>query len=152
MVSSYLMFNPTQRKSQVFSVKEDGFTLRAQANNFVAASGPVSMNEEVVDEVWDRSAAVDKLLRYVTNLYLEPVKSALTNNVLNSKRTNWEKEVIYEIQGAKHASASESIPDSAAAALGMMKAESPNRAVVDLDEQGQVVVSGPIEKRRRSRL
>lgn len=49
---------------------------------------------------------------------------------------------MYELQGVKGLRMFESLPDSVASALGVMKPEPPTRTVIELHKQGKVVESG----------
>lgn len=66
------------------------FAPRYQANDLAEANDPVSEKEEVAPELWERSAAVNEPLLYVTYPYPEHINSALTNNLLFTEQANWE--------------------------------------------------------------
>lgn len=76
-------------------------------------------------------------------VYLVHITSWLTNNAEYTGRTKWDKWVIYELQGAKLRRVFDLLADFVAAALGSMKREPLTRALVELDEQGQVEKSRP---------
>lgn len=95
-----------------------------------------------------RSAAIDKALRYVTNQYLEHIDSTSTNNTLYTEPTNWENDVMYELENAKLPKVLESLPDSFAAMLEFMKPGPPSRIVIVLEEKGKVMESTPNSKKR----
>lgn len=59
---------------------------------------------------------------------------------------------MYELQTPKLPRMFESLPDSVAAALEIMTSESPNKAVVEPDERGQVVKSSPYPEMPASSL
>lgn len=50
------------------------------ATNSFKPFGPLRETEEVGNEVFERSAAVDEALRYMTYLYLQRADRELTNN------------------------------------------------------------------------
>lgn len=77
----------------------------------------------------------------MTYLYLEHANSALTSNALYTKHTNREKWFTFKLQRVKLSKVFESLPDSVAATLGIMKLDPPTKAVVTLDEQEQIVES-----------
>lgn len=91
--------------------------------------------EEAVAEVWDSSTAVDKALRYVTYLYLVHVSSSLTISVLYMEHEIWVKRFMYYLEGNKLQRVFASLPDSVAAAMGIMKPQPPNTAVVQPDQR-----------------
>lgn len=62
----HLLFNRMQNVSEVFSPKEDGFSARVQANELSVATIPVNETEEVAAHAWERTAAIDDVLHYVT--------------------------------------------------------------------------------------
>lgn len=82
-------------------------------------------NEEVEAEVGERSAAVDKVLRNVTYLYVEHVSSPFTSSAMYTNFTKWEKRVIYKLQSSKLLRVFEFLTDFFAATLGVMKTKSP---------------------------
>lgn len=120
-------------------IKEDGFAANVHTNPLGEASGPVREKEETEDKVWERSAAVEEALRFVTYLYLEEANGALKNNALHTERKNRKKWVMYEYQSSKPPRVFESPPNSILAALGIMNPEPLTRAVVKLGKKGKVI-------------
>lgn len=124
-------------------MQEDEYALRLQANDLAEETGSMNKKGEVAARVWEGLAAVDVGRLYVTYQSLELVDSTLMNNKLYIERTIWEKWFMYKLQDAKLSRVFESLPNSIPAALGIMRPEPPTTAVVQLDNQGMVVKSGP---------
>lgn len=102
--------------------------------------------KDVAAEVWKRSAAVNVTLYAVTDLCLEHLDSALTNNALYMENTNWERLIMYEVQCPTLAKCSTLLLESFAAVLRAVKTETLTRAVVELEEQAYVMESSPRSK------
>lgn len=77
----------------------------------------------------------------MTYLHHEHIQSVLTNNTLYEEYIDCKKWFMYELENAKPTRAIESLHDSVAAALVIIKQEPTNRAVLQLEEQGCVVES-----------
>lgn len=73
----------------------DGFDPDVCSNALVESSGSMLEKEEVPAEVSEKTTAVDEALQLVTQLDLEYVNSALTNNKLYTQHGNWEEVLLY---------------------------------------------------------
>lgn len=74
----------------------------------------------------------------MTYLYLKHVNSAVTNKTLCLKDTDWDKPLMYELESPKLPRRFESLPDSLASALGIMKLKPPSKDIVELHKQVKV--------------
>lgn len=70
-----------------------------QADDLAEAVASASKKGELAAEVSVRSVADKKLLPYVTYMCLKHAFNALTNEGLYKEHTNWQKRVIYELEG-----------------------------------------------------
>lgn len=134
MRSPHLISNRTCNVLEVLPRKEDCFAPTLQTHDLVEAFGSVSRKEEVGAEIRERSAAIEKPLRYVTYLFVKPVDSALKNHALYIELTKEDKLVVYKFRGRKLSRVCELLLDSFSASLGIMEVEAPIKAVLELNE------------------
>lgn len=139
----YLIFNCKRNVFEILLTIEDGLAPKVHANAIGKSSASVRVKEKVRARVRERSAAVGKALRYATYLYLQNVNSLLTNNALYAEHKSWERWVIYKLQSRKLLRTFESLPDFVAAALGITKPESLNRALLELSKRAQIAEGRP---------
>lgn len=100
MVTTNVMFSRTRNVLRIISRNGDGFAREVQQNFLEEASGPVRKKEQAAVALWERSAAVEEELRYVTYLSLEHASSAMPNNAQYTKRTKVGE--VDHVQFSKH--------------------------------------------------
>lgn len=141
MGALYLMWNRILKDFEISSRREHIFAVKVQTSSLGKISVPLRLKEEVAAELWERSAAVYKVLHYVTYLPRKQLNSLVMNNALYTEHRKRERCAINKLLSQKLPRVFESLSDSIAAAQRVVKLEHPSRAIVELEEQEPVLKS-----------
>lgn len=80
----------------VLSRSETGLTLVLPDRCLTEASGGLNEKEEMANDARERSAGDDKILRYITYLFIEHANRALTKDLVYMELKSWEMFVTYK--------------------------------------------------------